>query len=43
MLPTPEKEEDFNAEWVLFVLEDYFRRNERDPGLIQGPILQNLF
>jgi len=35
MLPTPDKEEDFNADWVLFVLKDYFERNERDPELVK--------
>jgi hypothetical protein len=35
MLPTPDREEDFTGDWVLFVLRDFFERNERDPDLVQ--------
>ena len=35
MLPTPDKEDDFNADWVSFVLKDYFERNEKEPELVR--------
>ena len=35
MIATPDKEEDFSAEWVSFVLQDYFKSNEKDPELVE--------
>jgi hypothetical protein len=35
MIATPDREEDFSSEWVLFVLHEYFKSNEKDPELVQ--------
>lgn len=35
MLPTPNSVEDFSKEWIEFVLQNYFVKNELDPDKIE--------